>query len=181
MYKVPVIKRGLITVIILGIVLGASWTYAPTPVNADDAGLGSLPQEILSIPSLISTSIFATADVIYGARGKWLPPGWAITQIALGATLNSAAANIHFEMQDRLHKHDDGILVLSVFHIAFAAWFFTHSVLSLILYEPSGVKAASREIPPDDEVEDKQTPAKSVDWGITPIEGGAMGVLVGRL
>ncbi len=176
--SVQTTRRGLMTAALFGVVAVATWAYSPRAVKAHTL---VLPQELLSVAPMISSSIFITADIAYGVQGRWLPPGWAITQIVLGAMFNAGVASVHIKMQHQFHEHNDSIVGLSVFHIAFATWFLAHSVLSLILYEPSAVNAVKRKRTSDDEAEDKQAPEATIDWGITPIESGAMGVLSVRL
>lgn len=159
------IKRRAVTAALLGAVAVGSWVYSPNMARAgfSESGLAG-PLFGGSGATAFSTLVFGTADIVYGAQGEWLPPIWAGFQLGLGALPNFVMGPCWIDVLG------GGFGVgLGVVHLIFGTWFLTHGILSLILYEP-----------PDDEAEDKTKPAASIDFGIAPIEGGAMGALVGR-
>jgi hypothetical protein len=160
------IKHHALTMVLLNAVAAGTWAYEPGVARAEgdwgDMGCDNC-DSLLSVGSgltVVSTLVFVVADAAYGAQREWLPPGWAAGQLLLGALPNLGMGAAWASLND----------TSAVLHYVFATWFLTHGILSLVLYEPTD----------DDEGLERPWPNASVYIGMAPVDGGAIGSLVGR-
>jgi len=105
---------------------------------------------------------FLVADVAYTVQHRWLPPGWAIPQIAIGGGVNAAVAILGMSMysQDTCLGTSAGsssagaplaprpnvcgeLLPVAIGAAVLSVGFIAHGVASLVLYEPAPATKAS--------------------------------------
>lgn len=158
------IKRGVLAATLFGAVAVGTWGYSPGVARADTDMEGFVLFVGGTVTTASATLVFGTADVVYGVQGEWLPPVWAGFQLGLGAVpLFVLGAGLFWGSSHSFYKG------IGIGHFVVGTWFLTHGILSLIFYEPT-----------DDDADEKTKPSASIDFGITPIEGGAMGALFGK-
>jgi hypothetical protein len=102
------------------------------------SGVAMLIAGAVNGPSLF---VFGAADIYYAAQSSWLPPPWAGTQIALGGVSNIAAGAIVPAIFARCASETfgpdraTGVAAFTAISITVGAFFATHGILSLALYE----------------------------------------------
>ena len=99
--------------------------------------LGSDAAAALGGVGLLAAVVFGSADMVHGSSGRWLPPGWAWSQLG-GAALNAASGALVLAYDDRPG--------LAIANFTLAAWFATHALLSLWRYRPSDAPPERRRV-----------------------------------
>lgn len=131
--------------------LAAAWfmLLAPRSAGADESNEGL---EVALVTTTVFTSLglaapgsltFLTADVLYAARGSWLPPTWAKAQLWAGVAPSLLASAGYFLVvgtTPKTRRENDhatpGLLAVGAVHAAVGCWFLVHGLLSLKYYRP---------------------------------------------
>lgn len=149
-------RSAVIVLLAVGAVLVSeqrAWAESITP---------EWPYVLIGGPSTVGASVpFLVADVAYAADHRWLPRGWAITQIAIGGGVNAVVAGWGFSIyaMDECIEYSSqscfsaeecanlppprevgnrcgASLGLAIAATVFSVGFIAHGVASLVLYEP---------------------------------------------
>jgi hypothetical protein len=79
---------------------------------------------------------FLIAELVYAVKERWLPLGWAVTQLVAGALEVGGAAWLIHDMATTRLDVAPGYWGMTIALGAVGGWLVADSILSLLLYEP---------------------------------------------
>lgn len=140
------------------------WDWFHSDGDPDDsAGIA------LAVITSIVHTVYVAGDIGYGAKGRWLPPGWAWTQTIWGG-LNLSAAAIMVPLGAL--GQDASWLGLGIATGLLGTWFFIHGVVSLVKHYTRRFRERRGPPPPPGIPPAKKfNPAPSLS--LAPTRGGA--------
>ena len=160
---------------VLALLLGvASSAHA-----SNEAGLARLDGLAYAGPVLIGASLFITMDIVYGAHGRLLPPGWAIAQLIIPTPMLFVSAVV-LEGRGDQEKIDQ----LRVAAAVTGAWFLGHGIWSLVVYSDEHAADPDASTTTREPTKTRAPPARPtrvMKLDVAPTLGGGMLLCSARL
>lgn len=122
-------RRALTAVTALGLALLCA---SPARASSDDRNASMILFPMSVIVAGASTLTFGTVDIVYGAQGRWLPRGWAVSQMAVGGVSNAVMAGITLSIMDKSDETSAVGVAMATTGLVMSAWFITHGIVSLV-------------------------------------------------